>query len=745
MTLMTLVACGPKNGISSSPFPDPSDIVDIAGEELSASEEPTFSEAPSAPAEVQTPAETTAPTEAPTPTAVPTPAETPTPTEVPTPTETPRSTEVPTPTEAPAPTGTPSPTGTPVPAKTPTPTAVPSTPDPTKEPEPGTREYYEKNAYICTVKTDSRIVPSLYTEGKELPDGLSDIFYTSDSPGGEPTRENGNLWLCLKPKKGYLISSVNVEGSYAQIEDLGRDIYIIRGVNSNIKVTASSGAMANASNGKTLLGSYGYGISDSGRLIVTWTEAEEEPLRYVEVTVTGGAGTISKTYDGEIGECDIMKLTKNDVFTVKLKCYGYEQIGSSVSFSACYVPDARSVDFPRVEITTEDYVWPTCEYVTPPPGNIGAGITNATWENSIVKIYDASDNVVYDSSQNCSEEEQYQGAKMKIRGNTSAYGIKKPYKIKLKKKSDLLAPFIDRPSDGKSYADKEWLLLNYGTDIYRVAGDAIADVVGTPWSPDYTYVSLYVNGDYRGIYILSECVKQGTGKGDARWRCPVEDDGFVIEFDAYWWNEPLYFTTPSSVNFVMKYTFKYPDTDDIDAKSDAYKYIKNYMTELERALSRNDSSYLDYIDLDSFVSWVLVADYMCLLDSGGNNLFMWKKDSTENSKLVMGPNWDFDSWKWNIDSFANIHRDGSHFYFPQLSRKPEFAKAYAELFRNTYDKVTAAVNADLDKINEAAYNKLYQLESTRYQSGSYRTLSAMRNDFNTWMAAHLTWMQSQIG
>ncbi len=734
MTLMTLAACRPGNTISSSPFPDSTDMLDNPSEEPSASEDPMFSEEPSSPTEAPAPAETPASTETPPPTETLTPTEAPTPDETPTPTEAPPLTETPGPTETPTPTATTTPT--------PTPTPTPTQPD---EPKPGTLEYYEKYAYICTVKSDSNIKPSLYTGGKELPDTLSGVFYTSDSPGGEPTRENGKLWLCLKPRKGYSIDRVNVSGSYTQIENLGRDIYVVTGVKSSITVTASSKRTPTASNGSTLFDSYGYWISDSGMLNVSWTEAEGEPLRYVEIKVSCSSSSRTKTYDGELGGCEFMKLSKDTAYTIRLKCYGYNYIGSDVSVNVCYAPDGKNVAFPRVEITTEDYIWPTCEYVNPPAGNIGAGIRNATWENSVVKIFDASNAVVYDSSLESSEEEQFLGAKMKIRGNTSAYGVKKPYKIKLSKKCDLLAPFIDRPADGKSYADKEWLLLNYGTDIYRVAGDAISDLVGTPWSPDYTYVSLYVNGDFRGIYVLSECVKQGTGKGDARWRCPVEDDGFVIECDAYWWNEPLYFTTPSTENFVMKYTFKYPDTDDIDVNSDAYKYIKKYMTDFERALNRNDSSYLDYIDLDSFVSWILVADYMCLLDSGGNNLFMWKKDSTANSKLVMGPNWDFDSWKWTIESMANIHRDGSHFYFPQLSRKQEFAQAYVELFRKTCDKVAAAVNADLDKINETAYNELYRLESARYQYGQSRTLSSMRNDFSTWFGAHLAWMQSQIG
>ena len=721
LTLMTLAACGPADPASSSPVPEPSDVIDITSDEPTSAEEPTSAGDPSFTGEPSSPTETPTPTEASTPA------------------------EAPTPTGTPVQTGTPVPTGTPTPAVTATPTAAPPTPTPTVGPLPGTRAYYENNAYICTVQADTRIVPALYTEGNNLPRDLSDLFYTSKTPGGEPTRDEGSLWLCLKPNKGYKIASVYVEGSYRQIENLGRDVYVIRGVRSSLTVTASSGAMANAPEGNTLLGTYGYGISDSGRIKITWTETEEEPLRYVEIIISNGKAAVSELYDGELGACDIMKLVKNTVYTFYIICYGYDLIGSTIAFNACYEPDARSVAFPRVEITTEDYIWPTCEYVTPPPGNIGAGITNATWENSIVKIFDSSDNVVYDSSQNYSEEDQYLGAKMKIRGNTSAYGVKKPYKIKLSKKSDLLAPFIDRPSDGKSYADKEWLLLNYGSDIYRVAGDAIADLVGTPWSPDYTYVSLYVNGDFRGIYILSECVKEGSGQEGTRWRCPVDDDGFVVEFDAYWWNEPLHFTTPSCVTFVMKYTFKYPDTDDINENSEAYKYIKNYITEFEKALGRNDSSYLDYIDMGSFVSWLLVADYMCLLDSGGNNLYMWKKDSTDNSKLVMGPNWDFDSWKWTIDSFANIHKDGSHFYFSKLTKKQKFAQAYAELFRKTYDKVADAVNAALNNINEASYNNLYRLESTRYQYGQYRTLSEMRNSFNTWIASHLAWMQSQIG
>ena len=80
---------------------------------------------------------------------------------------------------------------------------------------------------------------------------------------------------------------------------------------------------------------------------------------------------------------------------------------------------------------------------------------------------------------------------------------------------------------------------NYGEEGYRIGGEAIADAVGMEWTPDYCYVMLYVNGDYRGLYVLSESVSRGTGEGEEQWRVNVNKDGYLFECDAYWWNEDI--------------------------------------------------------------------------------------------------------------------------------------------------------------------------------------------------------------
>ena len=336
---------------------------------------------------------------------------------------------------------------------------------------------------------------------------------------------------------------------------------------------------------------------------------------------------------------------------------------------------------------------------------------------------------------------------MKIRGNTSArYAPKEryPYKIKLDEKADLLAPFIDR-GNMIGYEDKDWLLLNYGNDGFRITGDAIAEAVGTEWSPDYCYVSLYVNGEYRGLYVLSESVKRGNGDGEEQWRVNVEKDGYVFECDAYWWNEELSFSTPLTVNTPMHFTFKYPDSDNLTPNSEEVKYLQEYLTKFEEALMKNDDSYLDYIDLDSFVKWLLVADILCINDGGGCNIFLYKRDSTENSKIAMGPNWDFDSYMGNAYGLATIRMkwNGAPFYYQYLIEKESFQKRYKELFFELCDGLDAYVEGAFDLVDEDAHTRLLQYDNICFGT-STKTLSVRKDKFLNWLHTHIEWMKEQF-
>ena len=600
--------------------------------------------------------------------------------------------------------------------------------------------------YVATVKQNTYVEASPYIGDSTVSSELDGVYYSSNTPGGAPQNDGtGRIWLKLTPLKKYSVFSIDIEGTYSAIENLGDDIYCISGVKSNLAVSIMMRALPDSA--EKIFDACGYGISDNGIITVTWRQKNDAPLRYVEISYVGENGYKTEYVDASLGMAELFEMKENKNYTVSLRAVGYESIGKRVDISAYYMKKPKEVSFPRVEINTEGFILPQFDNAVKPPNAMGAGITNANYEQCVMTVFNDKNEVVYSSSGN-NVDGEYLGAKIKIRGNTSAAHAEKsryPYKIKLSEKADLLEPLTGRSEEGKEYADREWLLLNYGEELYRICGDAIADAVGTLWSPDYCYVSLYVNGDYRGIYVLSEAVERGNGEGDNQARIPVNHDGFVFECDAYWWNENLYFDTPMTQNTKMYYTFKYPDSDKLNKDSPQLIYLRNYIIDFENALKKNDDSYLDYIDLDSFVKWLLVSDYLCISDGGGCNIFLYKKDSTEYSKLAMGPNWDFDSYMGNAEGLSTIriYWKTAPFYYHQLVKKSSFQNRYKELFTQTKELLDLYIEDALSKIDAEAHLALLEYQNTRFGT-SVKSLQEQRADFDVWLDEHIAWMTTQF-
>lgn len=595
--------------------------------------------------------------------------------------------------------------------------------------------------FVATVAKSEYFVATPYTDGNEVENELKNIFYSADAPGGNPRNDGtGKIYLTIKPQKTYNVTKLVIGGEYSSVEKIGMDLWCIHGVKSDLTVNANTITMISTQ--KEYFKDYGYGISDDGKLNISWSQNEAEPLRYVEITYADKYGTYTSYVDAKESTYELLRMNEGETYNVSIRAVSETRLGKQIDFSCCYMEAPKKVSFPRIEITTENYVLPSCDFVSSPDDCWGAGITNALYERCVAVIYNENNEIVYSSSN--TQGDIYQGAKLKIRGNTSARYASSgrfPYKLKLDKKSDLLAPLIGRGDDGDIYADKDWLLLNYGSDGYRIFGDAIADGVNTEWSPDYCYVTLYINGEYRGLYVLSEAVEEGSGNEEDRWRVNVDADGYVFECDAYWWNEDYYFSTPLTENTPMYFTFKYPDPD----LAPDYTYLRDYLIKFEEALMKDDDSYLEYIDLDSFVKWLLVSDILCIEDGGGCNLFLYKKNSSDDTKICMGPNWDFDSYMGSVDGLSVIRMkwDGAPFYYQYLIEKESFVKRYTELFYQVKDNLVQYVNAEFDKIDIEAHSLLLNYDNMRFGT-SKTTLNTRKQRFLTWLEEHIAWMETQF-
>ena len=220
------------------------------------------------------------------------------------------------------------------------------------------------------------------------------------------------------------------------------------------------------------------------------------------------------------------------------------------------------------------------------------------------------------------------------RGNASwAYFPKKPYRLKFKSKQSPL---------GAPASAKKWTLLsNYGdkTLMRNLLAFEVSRCVGQSYTPFSHPVDLIVNGEYKGCYQLCDQVEAASDRVPAK-------DGYLIEIDAYAYQEEVMFTSWNGTPV----TIKHPDEDDITW--DQRSFIENFFNLMESsALSDSfkdeDIGYRKYLDLDSFLRNFIVGDFC------GNTDMMWSvymyKDAA-NGKLYTGPTWDHDL------SFDNDYR-----------------------------------------------------------------------------------------
>lgn len=405
------------------------------------------------------------------------------------------------------------------------------------------------------------------------------------------------------------------------------------------------------------------------------------------------------------------------------------------------IDEVVKLGLPVLIIETIDQEEPTCDFVFAPEGANGIGSTNNTKVPGRVVLIKGRDDIsdksgyatdtLFDSGDYSKD---LSGMTIRIRGNTSAYySSKKPFKIELEKKGDLLA------RGDSAYYDKNWALLRDGNDVlHTMIGNMVNRLVGMPYTPAYQYVNVFFNGDYRGIYMLTETIRRNA---DCRLNVSKQS-GYIIERDAYWWNEPLYFKTPMG----MEYTFKYPD--DKDVTDEQQNYIQSVIETMEQHIT--DGSYDRYMDLQSFAAWMLAHDLLGTKDSGGSNIYLSKYDSSDTSLVQMTTMWDFGSIMHEQcrNKWSTVHYD-SFFYYPQLfdNKNPAFVNAYIELWNKLSPTLLDHIVATLLDFKQSPTAESLQLSRPyEFQRWNYYGVSVDTNIDNaiSWFTERLSWLATAI-
>jgi len=297
---------------------------------------------------------------------------------------------------------------------------------------------------------------------------------------------------------------------------------------------------------------------------------------------------------------------------------------------------------------------------------------------------------------------------LRVRGNsTNQQSVtKRAWRIKLDGKSNLLGL-----NNGQKY--KSWVLLAdfFDSSMFRNAcaftmGNSLFNYSGN-YCSDRQHVNLYLNGDYRGVYLLAEQQQAKDG------RIPIfesevddmydgTDVGYLLEIDGLVTtgqsDEQYTFTTGSGNGGGMGFPgWGFGGGDQVNGvnitdkgyaiKTDIYgdkqfpfikNYINNVLTIFKNACKGEKLQVLDeenniidspystmyetlnsIIDIDSLFRMYVLQEFMKNYDCGWGSFYLYVdfSNKTTTNRLTMGAPWDFDLGEGNKTNGNGVKTD----------------------------------------------------------------------------------------
>lgn len=232
----------------------------------------------------------------------------------------------------------------------------------------------------------------------------------------------------------------------------------------------------------------------------------------------------------------------------------------------------------------------------------------------------------------------------------------------------LNGPFLDRT-----------LIRNYL--CYNIAGEIME------YAPNVRFCELFVDGEYRGVYLLVETISRSTSRLNltkpernkdmtsyiVRWDRVGKGDHELDNFTFYTYNAD-----------VSALDIRYPGNNLITEGKQAY--IEKDISKIEKILysydfADTDKGYANYIDINSFADYFIINEFFRNVDAGRFSTFYYKDVRGKLKTCV----WDFNN---ACDNYIDYLWDESDFsmqnapWFGRLLKDKKFVNAVVYRYRH---------------------------------------------------------------
>ena len=346
------------------------------------------------------------------------------------------------------------------------------------------------------------------------------------------------------------------------------------------------------------------------------------------------------------------------------------------------------------------------------------------------------------------------------RGNSSWKKSKKPFKIKLDKKTDVFG----------LGANKHWVLIANESDPTlikdRITG-WLGDRMGFAFTPRGVPVDLVMTGQdfgtrYLGSYYFSENVRVDDNRLEIEELKEGDTDPDIIT-GGYLLQNALQVRDGSPDRFYTRRGVDWAtDTPSFDTEDDGYanpaqqEYIQNYIRDLEDVLFEQGTAYRNVIDVESAAKYWLASIVPLNSDAyatGSTYIYKYRDTDKGVSKLYWGPLWDFDyAWGFNpgTDGFYCGHKWMKPMFYDKeeggflqeiYKQWPAMRTALLELTEENgvidqyYEETKASAEQDHDALHP---------ETDFDYKNEVKKLKTWINERVAWMDKHLTELEDLV-
>ena len=343
---------------------------------------------------------------------------------------------------------------------------------------------------------------------------------------------------------------------------------------------------------------------------------------------------------------------------------------------------------------------------------------------------------------------RYENTQIRGRGNSSWWNAdKKSYRVKFANKERFL---------GEGFANaKSWTFLaNHGdkTMIRNALTYDLGRFMGMKFCPAARFVDVYLNGDYRGTYQISDQVQVHKKRIEVS-----EENGWLLEVvNENSKEDPLITTT----RYGIMYTIKNPKDENLtlNKRIAVGQWLRNF----EEAVASDhfmdpQRGYRALVDEEDLINWYVGAEITGNIDAL-YSIYMYKDG--DDDKMHFGPLWDLDlgydnsserSLLRQMEAYLGLRDRPFEKIVQRLWKDPWFAQACNDRLQQLVDNgLQQYLLSHIDSLRSAIWQtqtenfrkwRINQVVYSWAKRAYYNNYDSYINDLKGFVNIHIPYLQ----